>query len=55
MVESAVTHKSAAAAKIVLQANGMLTDKVEVKTDASAGTDIDALKARIPISQYDCT
>jgi len=53
MVESAVTHKSAAAAKIILQANGMLTDKVEVKTNANAGTDIEALRSRIAALRSD--
>lgn len=45
----AITDRNAAAAKLALQVNGMLTDKLELRSTAveSGPTDIEALKARI--------
>lgn len=43
----AIRDGNAAMAKLALQINGLLTDKVEVETKDSASTDIDALRARI--------
>lgn len=47
MAEWAIREGNAAAAKLVLQINGMLTDKVEVETKQSGETDVGALAARI--------
>ncbi|RCX22945.1 putative insertion element HTH domain-containing protein [Fontibacillus phaseoli] len=47
MAEWAIREGNAAAAKLVLQINGMLTDKVEVETKGNEGTDVEALAARI--------
>jgi hypothetical protein len=42
-----INDGNAALFKTLLQANDMLTDKVELTTDLSSGKDIDAIKARI--------
>ncbi|MFK4304349.1 hypothetical protein ABH892_004489 [Paenibacillus sp. RC254] len=47
MAEWAIREGNAAAAKLVLQINGMLTDKVEVETKDANATDVEALRARI--------
>lgn len=50
IIDGAVNGKSAAMAKLVLQMNGMLTDKLEVDNKGTTGvihTDIDAMKAEI--------
>lgn len=47
LTEIAIRDGNAAMAKLALQVNGMLTDKVEVETKDSGGTDIEALKLRI--------
>ncbi|MEC0167869.1 phBC6A51 family helix-turn-helix protein [Paenibacillus graminis] len=47
MADWAIREGNAAAAKLVLQINGMLTDKLEVETKDSGSTDIAALTARI--------
>lgn len=48
MIRSAIEEGSAAAGKLVLQANAMLTDKVEVETRTSeSSVDIDGLRARL--------
>ncbi|UKS30169.1 hypothetical protein LOZ80_15000 [Paenibacillus sp. HWE-109] len=38
---------NAAFAKLALQVNGMLTDKLEVETNGNGDTDIDALRAKL--------
>ncbi|MCM3205625.1 MULTISPECIES: phBC6A51 family helix-turn-helix protein [Paenibacillus] len=43
----AIRDGNAAMAKLALQVNGMLTDKVELETKDSGETDIEALKARL--------
>lgn len=43
----AIRDGNAAMAKLALQINGMLTDKIEVETKESGTTDIDALRERI--------
>ncbi|MFD0588656.1 phBC6A51 family helix-turn-helix protein [Paenibacillus sp. GCM10027627] len=49
MIRSAIEQQSAASAKLVLQANAMLTDKVDIEARHSgeSSVDIDALRARI--------
>lgn len=47
MADWAIREGNAAAAKLILQINGMLTDKLEVETKENGGTDIVALTARI--------
>ncbi|TCM89612.1 putative insertion element HTH domain-containing protein [Paenibacillus sp. BK033] len=47
IVDIAIQDRNAAMAKLALQVNDMLTDRVEVETKDSASTDIDALKERI--------
>ncbi|MGG1641865.1 phBC6A51 family helix-turn-helix protein [Paenibacillus sp. NRS-1782] len=47
MAEWAIREGNAAAAKLVLQINGMLTDRVEVETKDANATDVEALRARI--------
>ncbi|MCU6709775.1 phBC6A51 family helix-turn-helix protein [Paenibacillus sp. J5C_2022] len=48
MLRSAIDNKSAAAAKLILQANAMLTDKVEVETkQTDKTTDVEALRQRL--------
>jgi hypothetical protein len=43
----AIRDGNAAMAKLALQINGLLTDKVEVETKGDAGTDTEALRARL--------
>lgn len=44
----AIEDRSAAMAKLALQVNGMLTEKVDVQSSAAAnGPDVEALKSRI--------
>lgn len=43
----AIEDRSAAMAKLALQVNGMLTEKVDVQSSAVPATDIDALKSRL--------
>ena len=47
MADWAIRDGNAAAAKLIMQINGMLTDKIEVETKNSEGTDVEALTARI--------
>jgi len=47
LTDAVISEHNAAAAKLLLQVNGMLTDKVEVETKNGDVTDIDSLKARI--------
>ncbi|WP_340030080.1 phBC6A51 family helix-turn-helix protein [Paenibacillus sp. FSL H7-0940] len=48
LTRMALEDKSAAMAKLALQVHGMLTDKVEVQTQASPQTtDVEALRLRI--------
>lgn len=48
MITNAITEGNAAMAKLVLQMNDMLTDKVEVKnTDSSDTVDREELRARL--------
>lgn len=47
MAEWAIKEGNAAAAKLIMQINGMLTDKVELETKVSGEMDVEALKARI--------
>lgn len=48
LTQIAIEDRSAAMAKLALQVNGMLTDKVEVKGPANgATTDINELRARM--------
>lgn len=43
----AIRDGNAAMAKLALQISGLLTDKIEVETKDSGGTDVEALKLRI--------
>lgn len=43
----AMRDGNAAMAKLALQINGLLTDKVEVETKGSEGVDVEALRQRI--------
>lgn len=43
----AIEDRSAAMAKLALQVNGMLMEKVDVQSSAAPGTDIEALKSRL--------
>jgi len=43
----AIRDGNAAMAKLALQINGLLTDKVEVETKDSGSTDIEALRQRL--------
>lgn len=43
----AMRDGNAAMAKLALQINGLLTDKVEIDTKLDASTDVDALRQRI--------
>lgn len=45
--EIAIRDGNAAMAKLALQINGLLTDKVEIETKDSGDTDVEALKQRI--------
>ncbi|WP_046214803.1 phBC6A51 family helix-turn-helix protein [Paenibacillus wulumuqiensis] len=48
LIDIAIADGNAAMAKLALQVNGMLTDRVEIETkDSSDGVDLDALKDRI--------
>ncbi|QNK54554.1 helix-turn-helix domain-containing protein [Paenibacillus sp. PAMC21692] len=47
LTDIAITDRNAAMAKLALQVSGMLTDKVEVETRESEGTDVEALKQRL--------
>lgn len=47
LTDAVLADHNAAAAKLLLQVNGMLTDKVEVETKVSGDVDIDALRERI--------
>lgn len=48
MIDGAVKDRNAAAAKLLLQANGMLTDNVAINVQpAEKTTDVDALRARL--------
>lgn len=47
MIDTAVKDGNAAAAKLILSTNGMLTDKVEVTTNTSEGKSIEDIQARI--------
>lgn len=47
MADVAISEGNAAMAKLVLQINGMLTDKVEVETKGTDVTDVDALRKRL--------
>jgi hypothetical protein len=47
LVDIAIRDGNAAAAKLALQVNGMLTDKIEVETKDGAVTDVEALRQRI--------
>lgn len=47
LAEIAMRDGNAAMAKLALQVNDMLTDRVEVDSKDSGGTDIEALKQRI--------
>lgn len=47
LADIAIRDGNAAMAKLALQINGLLTDKVEVETKQTGDTDIEALKARI--------
>lgn len=47
LTDIAIRDGNAAMAKLALQVNDMLTDRVEVDTKNTEGTDIDALKQRI--------
>jgi AcrR family transcriptional regulator len=47
LTEAVIKDHNAAAAKLLLQVNGMLTDKIEVETKVSDATDTDALRAKL--------
>lgn len=47
LTDAVIKEHNAAAAKLLLQVNGMLTDKVEVDAKVSDTTDVEALKARL--------
>lgn len=47
LAEIAIRDGNAAMAKLALQINGMLTDKVEVETKTTDATDTDALRAKL--------
>ena len=51
LTEIAIRDGNAAMAKLALQVNDMLTDKVEVETKDSGVTDVDALRQRIAALQ----
>jgi len=47
LTDIAINDRNAAMAKLALQVNGMLTDKIEVETKGNEGTDIEALRQRL--------
>jgi transposase-like protein len=47
LAESAIKDGNAAAGKLILQVNEMLTDRLEVDTKDNANTDIEALSERL--------
>ncbi|MCK1985179.1 MULTISPECIES: phBC6A51 family helix-turn-helix protein [Peribacillus] len=47
MINAVVEDRNAAAAKLILTANDMLTDRVEVNAEVSTDKSLDAVKARI--------
>ncbi|MBT2682647.1 hypothetical protein [Bacillus sp. ISL-37] len=47
MIDHAIKDGNAAGAKLILQANDMLTDRVEVNAEIKDGRDIDDIKARL--------
>ncbi|MGG4142977.1 phBC6A51 family helix-turn-helix protein [Paenibacillus algorifonticola] len=50
LADSVIYEGNAAAAKLLLQVNGMLTDKHEIDAKVSGSVDIDALRRRIATS-----
>lgn len=51
MADSAITHKSAAAAKLILQANDILVDQVRIEAKVKEAVDVETLRARIAALQ----
>ncbi|WP_438824934.1 hypothetical protein [Bacillus sp. JJ722] len=51
MIDNAIETGNAAAAKLILTANDMLTDRVEVNTSENGGHSIEDIKAKI--AQYE--
>nr|WP_209852278.1 phBC6A51 family helix-turn-helix protein [Paenibacillus sediminis] len=47
LTDAVIKEHNAAAAKLLLQVNGMLTDKVEVENKGTSEPDLDALAARL--------
>lgn len=47
LTDAVIMEHNAAAAKLLLQVNGMLTDKVEVENKGASEPDLDALAARL--------
>lgn len=47
LIDNAIKEGNAAAAKLIMQANDMLTDRVEVSQTAGSEKDIDEIKARL--------
>ena len=47
LADIAIRDGNAAMAKLALQINGLLTDKVEVETKTADATDVEALKAKL--------
>lgn len=47
LADIAIRDGNAAMAKLALQVNGMLTDKVEVETKGDGATDVESLRQRI--------
>lgn len=55
MIKHAITDGNAAAAKLILTANDMLTERHEVTTDVKADKDIDAIKAKLAAYKSEST
>jgi len=49
LTDAVVNDHNAAAAKLLLQVNGMLTDKIEVDNKGTGITDIDALRTKLEL------
>ncbi|WP_404351653.1 hypothetical protein LG311_10220 [Sutcliffiella horikoshii] len=47
LIDNAIAEGNAAAAKLIMQANDMLTDRVEVSQTGGSEKDIDEIKARL--------
>lgn len=53
LTDAVINDHNAAAAKLLLQVNGMLTDKIEVESNVNTSVDVEALRERISRAKGD--